>query len=64
MPAARKAAKSKQVVVVLPTMEAKKHSVRFTTEEENVPVSNVYLSKSYWEKMGSPEKVKVTVEPA
>lgn len=45
-------------------MEAKKHSVRFTTEEENVPVSNVYLSKSYWEKMGSPEKVKVTVEPA
>lgn len=50
--------------MVLPNMEAKKHSVRFVTEEDNVPVSNVYLSKTYWEKLGSPDKVKVTVEPA
>jgi hypothetical protein len=63
MPPAKRAA-AKKVEVTLPNIDQKKGSIKFTTEEQDVGLSNVYLRRREWQAMGSPSAVKVTVEPA
>lgn len=63
-PAAPEAPANAVFSVVLETREPKKHSSRFVTEKERPGISNVYVSNWVWEKIGSPDKVKLTIEPA
>lgn len=63
MPPAKRA-KPKAAEVRLPNLNQKKGSIKFTTDEQGVAVSNIYLRRTDWEEMGSPTAVKVTIEPA
>lgn len=56
--------KAGTIVVKLPTRTEKKHSVRFDTDLEGEPVSTIYVRKSALEKIGNPDKIKVTIEAA
>jgi hypothetical protein len=57
---------TKKAEVVLDGYEGKKHSLKFYAAHPvpGMALTNVYLTRYVWEQMGSPEKVKVTVEPA
>lgn len=55
-------AAKKKLEVVLPTASAKKHSVRFETDEQGVAVSNIYLGLDGMRQLGNPSAVKITIE--
>ena len=63
-PATSSAPGDDDVWVILPTKSPKKHSVKFETDEDGVAVSNVYLSGAAYKALGSPNKLKITVEAA
>jgi hypothetical protein len=50
------------VQVILDTATAKKHSVRFETEEKGAQVTNIYLGLDGCRRLGNPDQVKITVE--
>lgn len=52
-----------KVEVILDVPDAKKGSVKFTTEARPAAITNIYLSKEAHVALGSPEAVKVTIEP-
>lgn len=57
------AAKAKaKLEVVLPTASAKKHSVRFETDEQGAAITNVYLGLDGMRQLGNPSAIKVTIE--
>lgn len=62
MPQAKKSDNSK-LEVTLPDSKPMKGSVKFTTEERPVAVTNIYLSREGLQKLGNPDGVKVTIEP-
>jgi hypothetical protein len=68
MPAARRGTKSSApsnpdgISVVMDIMEPKKNSVRFKTEADGVPFSNIYVSSAAYTQLGRPGKLKVTIE--
>jgi hypothetical protein len=73
MPAAKSASSSDQAapakskhkyVVVLDNRVPRKRVIRFETDGENLPFSNIYLSNMADLALGKPEKVRVTVEAA
>jgi hypothetical protein len=49
------------IQVVLPTAVAKKHSVRFETEEKGAQVTNIYLGLDGCRKLGNPDQVEITI---
>jgi hypothetical protein len=57
-------AKKPKVEVVLPNGKPMKGVVKFTTEDRPVPVTNVYLVREFLQKLGNPDAIKVTIEPA
>lgn len=54
--------KTETISVVFDMMEPKRHSVRFKTEADNVPFSNIYITNAAHAQLGSPGKLKVTIE--
>jgi len=58
------ATKKVSVEVILPDSDPKKSSIKFTTAARGVPITNLYLSNDAHAAIGSPEKIKVTIEPA
>lgn len=63
MPPAKKS--NNKVEVVLTTLEHKKHSVRFIDPmNANDDVTNLYLKLPGFTKIGSPKRIKITVEAA
>ena len=62
MPQAKKSTNNK-VEVVLADSKPMKGSVKFTTEERPVPITNIYLSREGLQRIGNPDAVKVTIEP-
>lgn len=48
--------------VVLPTASSKKHSVRFETDQQGAPVTNLYLGLDGLRQLGNPSAIKVTIE--
>lgn len=57
------AKRSKKIEVTLDQIDPKKSSVKFLTDSRPVAFSNLYLDKGAWAEIGSPEKIKVTIEP-
>lgn len=54
---------SPRLVIDCPDMTPKRASVRFDAAGTDPHVSTFYLMKSGWEALGSPEGVRVTIEP-
>lgn len=52
-----------KIEVILDVPDAKKGSIKFTTEERPVAITNVYLSREAYVTLGSPTALKVTIEP-
>jgi len=52
----------KPIEVILDKTDPKKGSVKFYTDERPVALTNVYLSKADYVKLGSPTALKVTIE--
>lgn len=48
--------------VILPTAQAKKHSVKFETDEKGAAVTNIYLGLDGLRQLNNPSAVKVTIE--
>lgn len=64
MPAARRKATEVKpsISVTMDIMEPKKNSVRFKTDAEAVPFSNIYVTSAAYTQLGRPGKLKVTIE--
>lgn len=54
---------SPKIEVKLEVMSPKKHSVRYETEARPVAITNVYLSAAAYTDLGSPNGLKITIEP-
>lgn len=61
MPPAKKV--SNKIEVILPDSKPMKGSVKFTTEERPVAITNIYLNRDGLQKLGNPNALKVTIEP-
>lgn len=56
---------SKKIVVVLPTVEPKKHSARFNATDPEAAVSSIYIKKTALAELGQEvvdKGVRVTIE--
>lgn len=58
------AKKATEISVVLEDPQPKKHVVRYDSSEDDPAMSSVYISKKAFEALGSPAKVKITIEVA
>lgn len=58
------AAAKKKVTVVLSDPQEKKHVTRYDSTDDDAALSSVYVSKSTIKTLGSPAKIKVTIEAA
>lgn len=56
------ASTAKKVVVKFDGKDEKKNVVKFTSEDE--AVGSIYISKLAVKKLGDPEEITVTIEPA
>lgn len=55
---------TKTQTVILAKDRETKNTVRFSTADEGVAVSTLYVGKEAVAELGDPDSVKVTVEPA
>lgn len=53
-----------KIEVILDVPEPKKHSIRYQSATEGLPLSQVYVSKSALASIGTPSRIKVTIESA
>jgi len=60
------AAKATQVSVVLATPQEKKNTVRYDADkaDKTPAMTTAYVMKSALEKIGNPERIKITIEAA
>lgn len=55
--------KPKPLVITSEEQDPKKHSVRYNFPSGSA-IDNVYVKRSELEKIGTPDNVKITIEPA
>lgn len=55
---------AKTVTVTLNTRDDKKNSTRFVGSTDDEILSNIYIPNTAMEKLGNPDKVKVTITAA
>lgn len=53
-----------KIELILDNQEPKKHSIKYTSDVEGLPLQSVYVKKSALAHIGSPSKIKVTIESA
>lgn len=57
-------AQAKKLVTVLESPQAKKHVVRYDSDDADAAHDNIYVKKVALDKIGNPDKIKVTIEAA
>jgi hypothetical protein len=55
---------NRSIIVELGTPQPKKHVTRYDSVEESDDVNSIYVAKSAIEAIGSPDKIRVTIEAA
>jgi len=62
--ASSRSTKATSVSVVLDSPQEKKNTVRFDCADDGAAMRTAYVEKSALSKIGNPEKIKITIEPA